>query len=182
MFTKLKSYTFEVPQGITVEKQGLDIIVKSAKIELKREFNKFVALKQENNLLSVSAANKTADSRMLAGTFASHIKNMIAGVQKPYVYKLKIIGTHFPITVNQQGEEMQIQNFLGEKKPRKVKLIKEVTVKIQGDIVTVESADVEKAGMIASRIEQATRVRRKDRRTFQDGIYIIEKAGEPILK
>ena len=107
---------------------------------------------------------------------------MIAGVQKPYVYKLKVIGTHFPITVNQQGEEMQIQNFLGEKKPRKVKLIKEVTVKIQGDIVTVESADVEKAGMIASRIEQATRVRRKDRRTFQDGIYIIEKAGEPILK
>lgn len=182
MSTKFKSYTFEAPQDVVVEKQGLDIVVKSAKTELKRAFSKFVALKREGNMISVSAANKTAASRMLAGTFASHIKNMIAGVQKPYVYKLKIIGTHFPITVNQSGEEMQVQNFLGEKKPRKIKLIKNVTVKVQGDIVTVESADIELAGMIASRIEQATRVRRKDRRTFQDGIYIIEKAGEPILK
>jgi len=36
--------------------------------------------------------------------------------------------------------------------------------------------------MIAARIEQASKVRGKDRRVFQDGIYIVEKAGEPILK
>ncbi|MBS3064246.1 MAG: 50S ribosomal protein L6 [DPANN group archaeon] len=182
MSTKFKSYSFEVPKNVTIDMKGLNAVVKSGSTELIREVSKFVVVKQENTTLTVSASNKSARSRILAGTYASHIKNMIAGVQKPYVYKLKIVGTHFPITVNQSGEELLIQNFLGEKKPRKAKLANNVSVKIQGDIITVESADIEKAGMVAARIEQATTVRGKDRRIFQDGIYLFEKAGQAILK
>lgn len=182
MSTNLKSHSFEVPKGVTVEMNGLKAVVKSGNTELIREISKFVVVKQEGTMLTVSACNKSANARILAGTYASHIKNMLAGVQKPYTYKLKVVGTHFPITVSQSGEELMIQNFLGEKKPRKAKLVKTVSVKIQGDIITVESADIEKAGMVAARIEQATKVRGKDRRVFQDGIYIFEKAGQAILK
>jgi len=199
MSTKLKSYQFEVPEGVSVQAKGLNVTVRFGNKELTRELSKFVSVQQADKSVTVSALNKTATSRMQAGvtvsalnktatsrmqagSYASHVKNMVAGVQKPFVYKLKIIGTHFPININQTAEELSIQNFLGEKKPRKVKLHKDVIVKVNGDIVTVESSDIEKAGMIAARIEQASKVRGKDRRVFQDGIYIVEKAGEPILK
>ena len=182
MSTKLKSYQFEVPEGVSVQAKGLNVTVRFGNKELTRELSKFVSVQQADTSVTVSALNKTATSRMQAGSYASHVKNMVAGVQKPFVYKLKIIGTHFPININQTAEELSIQNFLGEKKPRKVKLHKDVIVKVNGDIVTVESSDIEKAGMIAARIEQASKVRGKDRRVFQDGIYIVEKAGEPILK
>ena len=38
----------------------------------------------------------------------------------------------------------------------------------------------ERTGRIASNIEQAVRITGKDRRRFQDGIFIIEKAGKKL--
>ena len=51
---------------------------------------------------------------------------------------------------------------------------------VQGELITVESPDIEIAGMVATKIEQSTRVRKRDRRTFLDGIFMIEKCGQPI--
>jgi len=78
------------------------------------------------------------------------------------------------------GGQFVIKNFLGEKVPRIVKLRSGVTVKIDGDKVFIESPDKELAGQTAADIEQATRITGRDLRIFQDGIYIIEKAGKPI--
>src|SRR3989344_5372926 len=122
--------------------------------------------------------NVTIDMKGLNAVVKSGSTELIREVSKFVVVKQE----NTTLTVNQSGEELLIQNFLGEKKPRKAKLANNVSVKIQGDIITVESADIEKAGMVAARIEQATTVRGKDRRIFQDGIYLFEKAGQAILK
>ena len=53
-----------------------------------------------------------------------------------------------------------------------------VDVNVNGDIVEISSRDIELAGLTATRMEQLTRVTRRDRRVFQDGIFIIEKAGK----
>jgi large subunit ribosomal protein L6 len=115
---------------------------------------------------------------MMIGTFTSHIKNMIKGVTELYVYKLKVCSGHFPITVQATKDDFIVKNFLGETIPRKMKLVKGVSVKVEGEIVTVESTDKEIAGRTASDIEQLVRITNRDRRIFQDGIWMTEKAGK----
>lgn len=113
-------------------------------------------------------------------TFKAHINNMIKGVTEGFKYRLKVVYSHFPMTVKVQGDEVVIENFLGEKNPRRAKILPGVTVKVKGSEIEVEGIDKEAVGQTAANIEQATRITKWDRRVFQDGIYIVEKAGKPI--
>ena len=111
----------------------------------------------------------------LVGTIHSHIKNMISGVQKGFTYKLKIVFSHFPISVKVQGRTLFIENFTGERRERKVKLIGDVKVKIQSEDIIVEGVNLEEVSQTAANIEQATKVKSKDPRVFLDGIYVFER-------
>jgi len=95
---------------------------------------------------------------------------------------MEIAYVHFPMTVelDEGKNQITIKNFLGEKKPRICKLIKGADVKIDGKVITVESHNKEIAGQTAANLEKATFVKGKDRRKFQDGIYIVEKPGRKI--
>jgi large subunit ribosomal protein L6 len=53
-------------------------------------------------------------------------------------------------------------------------------LKICSGHFTVTSIDIEKAGQVAASIEALTRITNKDRRRFQDGIFITSKAGKKI--
>jgi large subunit ribosomal protein L6 len=111
----------------------------------------------------------------LVGTVYSHIQNMITGVTKGYSYKLKIVFSHFPISVKLQDKSVLIENFTGERRARKVKTIGDVKVKIEAEDIIIEGANLEDVSQSAANIEQATRVRRKDPRVFLDGIYVYER-------
>ena len=100
---------------------------------------------------------------------------MITGVTKGYPYKLKIVFSHFPITVKVQDKSVMIENFTGERRPRRVKIIGDVKVKIEPDDIIVEGTNLEDVSQTAANIEQSTRVRRKDPRVFLDGIYVYER-------
>ncbi len=173
----------EVPEGIEVSIDGLKVKVKGKLGELERNFEnaytrKTIKIEKEGNKVIVSTDRKNRRYKAIAFAIAAHIKNMFKGVQEGFEYRLKIVYTHFPINVQIQGNEMVIQNFMGEKAPRKVELIPGVEVKIQGQEIILKSIDIDKAGLLAGRIEQACRVKGRDRRRFQDGIYITMKAGK----
>ncbi len=97
------------------------------------------------------------------------------GVTEGYVAELKAVFAHFPITIKQNENVIEIQNFLGEKVPRKGKIHGDAQVKIQKDIVTIEGINKEDVGQTAANIELATRVKNRDIRVFQDGVYITKK-------
>ncbi len=164
----------EIPQGVEVEVQGSKVIVKGPKGVLERDFShaKGILLYKEGNKIIVETYFADRRKKALVGTIASHIENMIVGVTKGWRYKLKIITTHFPVTVKVSGNEVIIENFLGEKAPRKAKIVGNVTVKVQGKDVIVEGIDLEAVAQTAANIELATKVKDKDRRVFVDGIYI----------
>ena len=170
----------EIPKGVTVSRNMGILVVKGAKGEIKRPAEKVkVEWKREADKITIFCKKATKREKRAINTFAAHLKNMIIGVQKPFIYKLKICSgppqSHFPMQVTCTGGAFTVKNFLGEKVPRVRKITEGVNVKVAGNDVTIESADLELAGRTASDIEQLVRISDKDKRTFQDGIYVIEK-------
>jgi len=165
-----------IPEGIEAKIDKNLIFIKGPEGENKKEFNTngLIFEKKENEVV-IGNENSTKKEKKRINTIASHIKNMILGVQKKYEYKLKICFNHFPITLDIQKDKILVKNFLGEKMPRKLKLLSNVEVELNKDIVSIRSCDKELAGQTAANFENATRIRKRDRRVFQDGIFIISK-------
>ena len=170
----------EIPSEIKIEIVGTKVLLEKEGKKLERDF-KGLNLKLKENTIIIEEKKGNRDKKKLANTIEAHIKNMIAGLSEKWVYKLQICFVHFPTTVEIKDKELIIKNFLGENTPRKARILDNVEVKKEGeDILIVESFDKEAAGQTAANIEKATKVPTKDRRIFQDGIFIIEKAGRKI--
>lgn len=169
----------EIPDGLTVDVENFKISVSGAKGKLEKDlfsplFRKIKIEKSGNNII-ISAEAEDRKTKSMLGTIEAHIRSMMRGVSKGYVYKLKIVYMHFPITVKVSGNEVAVQNFLGEKMPRKAKIIGDVNVQVKEDEITVSGINKEDVGQTCANIERATWIRSRDRRIFQDGIFLIEK-------
>jgi len=173
--------TIEIPAEVEVNLEGNILIVKGKEGELKRNFDlgKLNFEKKENKIILGNKESTKTEKKMM-NTIAQHIRNMVKGVQEKFEYKLKVCFSHFPMTVKQEGEKIIVQNFLGEKVPREMILPKKVEVKVDKAEISVSSVDKELAGQVAANFEILTKIRGRDRRVFQDGIYIINKAGKEI--
>ena len=118
--------------------------------------------------------------KALCGTWRAHITNMRTGVTDGFAYRLKAVYSHFPMTLNVTGPTLEIKNLFGEKVPRVANLIYhgDVVVSVEGKSdVVVTGVDREKVGQTAAIIERACKIRGRDRRIFQDGIYIVSKGA-----
>jgi large subunit ribosomal protein L6 len=168
----------EIPEDVDILIIENEIIVKGKEGENKRKFNfhNLEIEKKDNNLI-IGCKKATKREKKMTNTFVSHIRNMIKGVQEKFEYLLKVCSSHFPITVKIEDNKIIIKNFLGEKIDRILKFPEDVEVKINSDIIKVNSIDKELAGQTAADLEKITKIRNKDRRIFQDGIFIINKAG-----
>jgi large subunit ribosomal protein L6 len=100
---------------------------------------------------------------------------MLYGVTEGWEYKMEVYYAHFPMQVNVQGDEVVIENFLGEKSPRHAKIRGDTDVQIDGEELVLTGPNKEDVGQTAADIEQLTRVKDKDTRVFQDGVYITQK-------
>ncbi|MBU0536356.1 MAG: 50S ribosomal protein L6, partial [Nanoarchaeota archaeon] len=134
----------------------------------------------KDNVLIIKAKNACKKEKTVMGTFRAHIKNMIKGVNEGHIYKLKICSGHFPMNVAMSGKDFSVSNFLGEKTPRKMIIKEGAKIKIEGEHIIVESTNKEIAGQTAANIETLTKIKGRDKRIFQDGIYIIEKDGNQL--
>jgi len=169
----------EVPAGISASVNGAEVKVSGKGKEVKRIFPQMptVEMKQSGNNITLSAKKATKRELKLINSIVAHIKNMISGINEEFVYKLEVCNVHFPMVVKTEGNKIKIKNFLGEKVDRETEILPNVKVSIKGNAIEVSSPDVEAAGQTAARIEIATKIRNRDRRVFQDGIFITEKPG-----
>jgi large subunit ribosomal protein L6 len=170
------SRTVQVPDDVTVNVVGKTINVKGAKGNISRDFSyATVAIEGEGKNVRIWAKWPRKKEAALIGTIYSHINNMIVGVTKGYTYKMKIVFSHFPITVKLQDKNVVIENFTGERRPRRVKINGDVKVKIEPDDIVLSGINLEQVSQTAANIEQSTKVRGKDPRVFLDGIYTYER-------
>ncbi|MDY6789341.1 MAG: 50S ribosomal protein L6 [Candidatus Nanohaloarchaea archaeon] len=168
----------EIPEGVEVEKEGSTIEVRAGDSSVEKEFDHpKVDVEVEDGEVRAFTQSANRKDRAIVGTYISHIENMMEGVQEDYVYKLKTVYAHFPMTVKTEGGQVVIQNFIGERAPRRVDILPNVSVDVDDDEVTVRGPDKEKVSQTAATIEQECSKGSRDPRKFQDGIYLT-KGGE----
>ncbi|MDV0444013.1 50S ribosomal protein L6 [Methanorbis rubei] len=169
---------FQIPTGVTITKEGDLMTVKGAKGTLARIMHHpAIDIVAENGSVRITTESPRRRVYALVGTYNALLHVMAKGVAEGYEYHMKVVYNHFPIQVKVAGERVEIANFLGEKQARYAKIVEGVKVKVQGDEVILTGIDREKIGNTAANIEQACKVRNRDPRVFQDGIYITNRGN-----
>ncbi len=171
--------TIALPKGVSLKVEAGRLRAKGPLGTIERPFPSDVIG------LSVAGGSATLELRLpahrkksqaLLKTWAAHLRNIGGGLTRGVEARMKVVAAHFPMKVQVRGEELVIENFLGEKYPRTTRLSPGTKAQVEGDIVTLSGHDLEQVGQSAANIERVTRIRDYDPRVFQDGIYLIERA------
>jgi len=168
--------SISLPEGFDSAIEGNKITIKGPKGELMRKIPaKELSVSKENNAVVVKAKSPKKKTRSAMKSFAKHLSNMVEGIEKGYYYRLAVVYSHFPINIAAKGGNVEINNFLGEKHPRIARIMPGAEVQIKGKEIFVKGTDKEAVGQTAINLEKATRVTGRDRRIYQDGIFLVEK-------
>lgn len=167
--------TVETPEGVDVKVDDRVVTISGEKGTLTRDFSHApLFIQKEGKLIKIRTSWPRKKEAATVGTVSSHIKNMITGVTTGFTYKLKIVFSHFPISVKIENENVLIENFTGERSSRVAKIVGDAKVSVKSDDVIVQGISLEDVSQTAANIEQATKVKMKDPRVFLDGIYVYE--------
>ena len=134
-----------------------------------------VTVSVEDDVVVIESPEEDAKTSATIGTFESHVRNIFHGVTEGWEYRMEVVYAHFPMQVSVEDEAVVINNFLGERAPRRAKIRGDTEIRVDGEEITLTGPDKEDVGQTAADIEQLTRVTDKDTRVFQDGVYITQK-------
>lgn len=171
----------ELPSGISASLNERILIFSGSGRELKRKLSLGkINLEISSDKIILSAKKASKREIKTLQTTRAHILNMIKGIQEDFIYRLEICNVHFPMNVKVEGSKVVIKSFLGEKQERVANILPETKVEIKGNEIIVSSPNIELAGQTSANLEKATRLVGRDRRIFQDGIFITDKHGRKI--
>ncbi len=167
-----------IPEGVKVELSDSTVTVSGPIGKLSRSlYHPKVSISKTDSVIIVRCELPRVKEKAIVGTFAAHIRNMIEGVTNGFEYKMKVVYSHFPIKAYAKGDKFIVENFLGERTPRKSSIMRDTKIAVKGNEVVLSGADLEAVAQTAANIERSTIIKGYDSRVFQDGIYIVEKAG-----
>jgi len=166
----------DIPEGVKVDIQGTKVSVTGPLGSNTRTIN--------DRMLTVTASGKgiKIDSvktfkKLLKKTancensFAKELKNDMAGVAKHYEIKMKIVFAHFPISIEIKNNEVRINNMIGERAARISKIVGSTKVEVKGQDMRLYGTSKDDVTQTAANLRKAVKIRKKDERTFQDGVY-----------
>ncbi|CAM9309889.1 unnamed protein product [Ascophyllum nodosum] len=179
MKTLLSTRFVDIPDDVDLDVKSRIVTVKGPRGELSQSFKHLnLDIQKAGNKLRVDLWFGNRKQLACIRTICSHVENMITGVTRGYLYKMRFCYAHFPINVSITGRTVEIRNFLGEKRVRRVQLAEGVDYLRTADVkdqIELSGNDIKAVSMTAARIQQSTSVKRKDIRKFLDGIYVSEK-------
>jgi len=166
----------DIPDDVSAATDHLELTVEGPNGSVTRRlWYPDIDVSVADDAVVLTATNEDAKTNATVGTFESHVANMIHGVTDGWEYTMEVYYAHFPMQVSVDGDEVVIENFLGEKADRRSPIRGDTDVQVDGETVRLSGSDKEAVGQTAADIEQLTKVTDKDTRVFQDGVYIVEK-------
>ena len=168
----------QLAEGVTASLEGRILTIRGKLGEAKKNFDKVnIDLSVDVGSVVLTPFSRKKKDNVIINTVRSIIENMATGVTKGYTYRLKVVYAHFPISVKTKGNQVLVENFVGERSPRIAQIIGDCKVSVEGDDVIVKGVSLEDVGQTSANLELATKIKRKDQRVFLDGIYIYQKEG-----
>lgn len=135
-----------IPAGVKVTQNvssGANVLtVVGPKGTLSRTFKDDITITIAGNVITLNIKRNDKFSKSLWGTYASHIKNMIEGVEKPYQKKLILEGVGFKSEV--KGKELHFA--LGFSHPVVVPIPEGITATAEKNNITISGIDKELVG------------------------------------
>lgn len=155
MKTILSSETMDIPDEVKITVKAKQIEVEGPRGRLSRNFKHlnldFQLITDEDTgkkKLKVDAWFASRKSMAAIRTALSHVQNLITGVTNGFRYKMRFVYAHFPInaSITNENKSIEIRNFLGEKKVRKVDMLDGVNVvrseKVKDELI-LDGNDIE---------------------------------------
>lgn len=186
MKTIYSSKTSVIPDNVEISVKSRVIVVKGPRGTLTRDFKhvsidiqKYVDEETGKTMLKFDMWSTPRKRISSLRTISSAVENMITGVTKGFLYKMRFCYAHFPINVALNGQTIEIRNFLGERRVRYVPLldgVKYVRTNEVKDQIELSGNDITQVSLACARISQACAVKKKDIRKFLDGIYVSSKS------
>jgi large subunit ribosomal protein L6 len=163
----------DIPDEVTATMDHLELTVEGTNGSVTRRlWYPDIAVTVDDDAIVIESDDDNAKTNSTVGTFESHVRNMLYGVTDGWEYNMEVFYSHFPMQVSVQDGEVVIENFLGERAPRRTPIRGDTEVSVDGEELTISGPNIEDVGQTAADIEQLTRVSDKDTRVFQDGVYI----------
>ncbi|MBI2409809.1 50S ribosomal protein L6 [Candidatus Kaiserbacteria bacterium] len=125
---------------------GGTLTVKGAKGTLAKRVHPTISITVGAEGVSVAPKENSRLARALTGTFASHLKNMIAGVETPYVKKLILEGVGYRVEL--KGKELVLS--VGFSHPVKLPIPEDVAVTVEKNVITFASPNKESVGQFSA--------------------------------
>ncbi len=170
------SVEVDIPEKVTAKFADNTLEIGGPKGKVTKDFSKIpVNLNIDNKKITIKPYGNRKKNLAIANTTRSVIRNMMEGVLGGFTYKLKVVYAHFPISVKVKERWIFIENFLGERSPRTVKIIGDCKASAQGEDLLIQGPSLEDVSQTAANVELATKIKEKDLRVFLDGLYIYAK-------
>lgn len=107
-----------------------------------------VVIDKGTNTIQLTPANDSIATRAMIGTYVSHLKNMMVGVNKAYEKKLVVEGIGFKADI--KGKDLVMA--LGFSHPVILPIPEGITIKSEKNVVTISGMDCERVGQFAADI------------------------------
>ena len=146
--SRLGKKEIAIPAGTEVKVDQASVTVKGKGGTLTRALHPSITIKVEGNAVKVDPANNGRQARALWGTYAAHLRNMIAGVNQPFTKKLQVEGIGYRAELTGK----QIKLMVGFSHPVMVSIPDGLAVAIDKNIITITGSDKESLGQFAASV------------------------------
>ncbi len=145
--SRIGKKVIEVPEKTDVTASGSSITVKGPKGTLERSFGPLVTISIEGKTVTMTPAHAEG-AESIWGTYASHLNNMIKGVNELFVKKLIVEGIGFKAEV--KGTDLMLA--LGFSHPVKKPIPSTLKVTSEKGIITISGLNKEEVGQFAAQV------------------------------
>ena len=151
------------------------IRVKGPKGTLEKATHRLVSVEVGAEGVQVAVRGASLEGRALVGTYASHVRNMLAGVTEGYTKKLLVEGVGYKWDV--QGNKLNLS--LGFSHPVVMEIPAGLAVKSEKSALTIEGHDKEMVGQFAANVRALKKPEPyKGKGIRYDGEVIRRKQGK----
>ncbi len=139
-----------VPGKVQVSVVDGIVTVKGSKATLAKRVHPSIRINVDTDGVTVSVNDRSRLARALVGTYAAHLKNMVQGVENPYMRKLVLDGVGYRMEV----KGSQVVLTVGFSHPVTLAIPEGVTAAVEKNIMTLTSSDKEALGQFAANIRR----------------------------